>query len=69
MIYPSRADTDATWLEWVNTVAPFRRPCHSDLNMDLRYLSGIEDRELAVISARCAVASMMRRDAFRRVAR
>lgn len=64
MTYPKRNDTDEKWTEWLERVAPFRGLCDRELHHDLRYLSSIEDRKLALLSARCAVITLQNRRAI-----
>jgi hypothetical protein len=61
MIYPSQNAPDEQWTEWLERVAPYRRPCHAELPSELRFLSSTQDREFAMLAAKCAVNSMRSR--------
>lgn len=58
MNYPSRTDTHEVWKAWIESVAPWKGPCHPELHADLRFLCNTEDRELATVAAQCAVNSI-----------
>lgn len=60
MIYPPATATLDELKTWVNSVAPYREPCHQELHADMRYLAGIRDRELAAISAQ-GIVSLLRK--------
>jgi hypothetical protein len=58
MIYPKHDDSAETWLAWVNEHARFGGHASQELDADLRFLCGIEDRLLASLAARGAVESL-----------
>lgn len=44
-------------------VAPWNRPCHNQLHSEMRFLTTIQDRELAALSAQGLVAMLRKRRA------
>jgi len=51
MTYPPETAGLPEWKTWVDSVAQYRRPCRDELHVDMRYLAGIQDREIAAVSA------------------
>jgi hypothetical protein len=62
---PKRDASDEEWFNWVNSVAPYRGLCDRELPEDMRFLSGISDREIAAVSARGLVATLRKRGVIR----
>jgi hypothetical protein len=58
---PKRDASDEEWLNWVNSIAPYRGICQSGVPYELRFLSSIADREIAAVSARGLVETLRRR--------
>lgn len=45
--YPTRDDSESTWSEWLESVAPYRGRCHPDLHPELRFYATVKDRQIA----------------------
>jgi len=60
LTYPASKAPQSEWLEWGNQVAPFGRPCHPELHHDLRFLCGVQMRELAASAAQGTVNALRR---------
>jgi len=61
MTYPPDIATATEWKAWVDSVAPYRRPCHNELHSEMRFLTTIQDRDVAALGAWGIVASLMKR--------